>query len=292
MKVLIDRLPGFWAGSPQVVELQRVLDEMVQAAGGSEADTLAQLFLPTATWGLSWWEQAYGITPISGQTEDQRRTRILGKIRGQGVATVALIQATAGAYVDAAVSVEEHPGEFRFTVIFDDIGTQPPEPEEMTDAINEIKPAHLTFDYLYIYHTADTVGVAQALRQTGFVYYYKFPVRMDGTKPFGREETEAEVDINSSIQQHLLDGAATWTVDQINSVRVNGSTIISDFEAKESAGGAVTVSYLLQQESTPTVSTVELLDGSGQVLAQADCSIILRGPTRLTQVLTFEEVEA
>ena len=131
MKVLIDRLPGFWAGAPQVVELQRVLDKMVQAAGSSQADTLAQLFLPTATWGLSWWEQAYGITPASGQTEEQRRTRILGKIRGQGVATVALIQATAGAYVDAAVSVDEHPNEFRFTVVFDGIGAQPPEPEEI-----------------------------------------------------------------------------------------------------------------------------------------------------------------
>ena len=291
MRVLIDRLPGFWAGSPQVVELQRVLDEMVQAAGSSQADTLAQLFLPTATWGLSWWEQAYGITPASGQTEDQRRTRILGKIRGQGVATVALIQATAGAYVDAAVSVEEHPNEFRFTVIFDQIGAQPPEPEEMTDALNEIKPAHLTFDYLYLYHTSDTVGIFQELKQTGFVYYYKMPFQL-GKNPFGREETEVPVDITSSIQQHLLDGAATWTVDQINSVRINGSQTIRDFEVKEAADGVVTVSYLLQQESVPTLSKVELLDGSGQVLASASCTIVLRGPTRLTQVLTFEEVEA
>lgn len=291
MRALIERLPGFWAGSPQVVELQRVLDEMVQAAGSSQADTMAQLFLPTATWGLSWWEQAYGITPASGQTEEQRRTRILGKIRGQGVATVALIQATAGAYVDAAVSVEEHPNEFRFTVIFDQIGAQPPEPEEMTDALNEIKPAHLTFDYLYLYCTSDTVGIFQELKQTGFVYYYKMPFLL-GKNPFGREETEVPVDITSSIQQHLLDGAATWTVEQIASVRINGSTIISDFETKESAGGVVTVSYLLQQESVPTLSKVELLDGSGQVLASASCTIVLRGPTRLTQVLTFEEVEA
>lgn len=291
MRVLIDRLPGFWAGSPQVVELQRVLDEMVQAAGSSQADTLAQLFLPTATWGLSWWEQAYGITPASGQTEDQRRTRILGKIRGQGVATVALIQATAGAYVDAAVSVEEYPNEFRFTVIFDQIGAQPPEPEEMTDALNEIKPAHLTFDYLYLYHTSDTVGIFQELKQTGFVYYCKMPFQL-GENPFGREETEANVDITSSVQQHLLDGAATWTVEQINSVRINGSQTIRDFEVKEAADGVVTVSYLLQQESVPTLSKVELLDGSGQVLASASCTIVLRGPTRLTQVLTFEEVEA
>lgn len=291
MKVLIDRLPGFWAGAPQVVELQRVLDEMVQAAGSSQADTLAQLFLPTATWGLSWWEQAYGITPASGQTEDQRRTRILGKIRGQGVATVALIQATAGAYVDAAVSVEEHPNEFRFTVVFDGIGAQPPEPEEMTDALNEIKPAHLTFDYLYLYHTSDTVGIFQELKQTGFVYYCKMPFQL-GENPFGREETEANVDITSSVQQHLLDGAATWTVDQISSVRINGSQTILDFEVKEAADGVVTVSYLLQQESVPTLSKVELLDGSGQVLASASCTIVLRGPTRLTQVLTFEEVEA
>ena len=291
MKVLIDRLPGFWAGAPQVVELQRVLDKMVQAAGSSQADTLAQLFLPTATWGLSWWEQAYGITPTSGQTEDQRRTRILGKIRGQGVATVALIQATAGAYVDAAVSVDEHPNEFRFTVVFDDIGAQPPDPEEMTDALNEIKPAHLTFDYLYLYHTSDTVGIFQELKQTGFVYYYKMPFQL-GENPFGREETEAEVDITSSIQQHLLDGAATWTVDQINSVRINMSQTIHDFEVREAADGVVTVSYLLQSESTPIIQRVELMDADGQVLARADCYIILRGPTRITQVLTFQEVEA
>lgn len=292
MRVLIDRLPGFWAGSPQVVELQRVLDEMVQAAGSSQADTLAQLFLPTATWGLSWWEQAYGITPASGQTEEQRRTRILGKLRGQGVATVALIQATAEAYVDAAVSVEEHPNEFHFTVIFDEIGAQPPETDEMTDALNEIKPAHLTFDYLYLYHTRDTVGIFQELKQTGFVYYYKFPFRLDGTKPFGREETEANVDITSSIQQSLITGAAGWSVGQITSVRINMSQTIRELKVKEAADGVVTVSYLLQQESTPIVQRVELMDAAGQVLTQADCYIILRGPTRLTQVLTFQEVEA
>lgn len=291
MKVLIDRLPGFWAGSPPVAELQRVLDEMVQAAGSSQADTLAQLFLPTATWGLSWWEQAYGITPISGQTEDQRRTRILGKIRGQGVATVALIQATAGAYIDADVSVEEHPNEFRFTVVFDDIGAQPPDPQEMTDALNEIKPAHLTFDYLYLYHTSDTVGIFQELKQTGFVYYYKFPFRLDGTKPFGREETEANVDITSSIQQPLLTGAAGWSVGQIASVRINSSVIVSDFVLKISNGGVVTVAYLLQPEGVSTINMVELLNSSGQVLAKAECTIVLRGPTRITQVLTFQEVK-
>ena len=55
MSNLVFRLPRYYQDSPQMSELERVLGEQAEALRVSESDTLAQLWIDTATWGLDLW---------------------------------------------------------------------------------------------------------------------------------------------------------------------------------------------------------------------------------------------
>lgn len=150
MNHFIDELPRHYQRSPQEAELQRVLEALVRRAEADQEFTLAQLFPGTASgWGLELWERAYGLSPEAGQTEAQRRAKILAKIKGTGTSTLKQLQDIAACFSPGPVEVTEQSGENRFTVCF--VGTigEIEGKESLTAIINERKPAHLAWDIKY-----------------------------------------------------------------------------------------------------------------------------------------------
>lgn len=150
---LIPQLPEFYRSIP-FSELQRVLGETCRRAGSDLEFTFQQFWPQTASgWGLELWETAYGI-PID-VTKDVvfRRTRVISKLRGQGTPTVELIQAVAASFSNGAVDVVEHNDEFYFVIKFVSTMGIPPNIDDLTAAIREIKPAHLDFSYQYLLRT-------------------------------------------------------------------------------------------------------------------------------------------
>ncbi len=154
MRELIRELPLHYRASAPDAELQRVLSLLAAEAEASVDLTMAQLFPSTASgWGLELWERAFGISVEREKDEQFRRTRIISKIRGQGTTTLEMIRVVAAAFVNGDVEVIEHSGQYSFTVKFVSIIGVPPNIQDLTAAILEIKPAHLTFDYQYTYRT-------------------------------------------------------------------------------------------------------------------------------------------
>lgn len=116
------------------------------------ADVLKQFYVETATEeGLSRWEEFVGLSSYAGKPLDQRRSRIISKLRGMGAVTVALIQNVAESYVYGTVAVTDHPETYSFTIKFVDALGIPPNLQDLKDAIEEIKPAHLAVVYEYKY---------------------------------------------------------------------------------------------------------------------------------------------
>lgn len=149
---LMLQLPEFYRSVP-MAELQRVLGEMCRQAGADLELTLRQLWPQTASgWGLELWETAYGIPIDLSKDEEFRRTRVISKLRGQGTPTVSLIQAVAASFANGQVEVVEHQGTYCFTVKFVSVLGVPPNIDDLTASINEIKPAHLSFIYEYLFH--------------------------------------------------------------------------------------------------------------------------------------------
>ena len=114
MSNLVFRLPRYYQDSPQVSELERVLGEQAGALRVSESDTLAQLWVDTATWGLDLWEQWAGLPVDRTRPYSYRRGRIKAKLRGQGATTAEMLRSVVASfgYDVSLVSVVEHPEEW------------------------------------------------------------------------------------------------------------------------------------------------------------------------------------
>lgn len=150
MSNLVTRLPRYYQDSPPVAELERVLGLEAEALLEAKEDTLAQLWVETATWGLDLWERWCGL-PVDGtKPYSQRRQRVLAKLRGQSVSTAELIRSVVLAFVDGTVEIVEDHGAYSFLIrIVPDSGL-PPDVDAIRDAVNEIKPAHLGMALLVV----------------------------------------------------------------------------------------------------------------------------------------------
>ncbi len=151
MEKLIDLLPEFYRESAQVVDLQGAFQHWTDAAQAARDDLMAQMNVATATWGLVTWEKALGLTTDAAKSNEYRRTRIMSKLRGQGTTTKAMIENVAESFSNGDVTIIEYSAESRFEVKF--VGTLgiPPNMDDLTAAIEEIKPAHLAYSYVYVY---------------------------------------------------------------------------------------------------------------------------------------------
>ena len=149
---LLEYLPDVYGG-PEVRAIQGALDDQVKALWAARDGLFDQLNVETATWGLETWERALGLTVDVSKPYDYRRSRIKSKLRGQGTTTVAMIQSVAESFSNGQVDVIEQPGAYHFDVKFTGTIGIPPNMDDLTAAIEEIKPAHLEYDYIIIFRT-------------------------------------------------------------------------------------------------------------------------------------------
>lgn len=120
-------------------------------------DVANQFFVNTATWGLEQWEKELGLSAYVGKPAAQRRSRIISKLRGVGTVTVKLIQKVAQSYDGGLVTVDDHPEDSYFIIKFIDTKGIPPNLDDLKEAIEEIKPAHLEVVYEFTYTVWDEV---------------------------------------------------------------------------------------------------------------------------------------
>lgn len=148
---MLDYLPSYYATSQVMTSLLDAqgteLDDLRLAIG----DTLNQLFVNSATWGLDLWERELGIPPDPAKPIGQRRSLVMSKIRGTGTVTVELLHTVAQSYDRGSIEVIEEPVLYRFTVRFIDTLGLPPNIDDLKSAIEAIKPAHLAVQYAYRY---------------------------------------------------------------------------------------------------------------------------------------------
>lgn len=150
---LMDYLPAFYAGSAEVAALQNAIQPQTDALRAARDGFLAQLNVSTATTGLDAWESALGITKKAADGAAYRRTRILSKLRGAGTTTEAMIRTVAESFSNGDVEIVQDPASYAFVIKF--VGTLgiPPNMDDLTAAVEEIRPAHLAYSYEYTFRT-------------------------------------------------------------------------------------------------------------------------------------------
>jgi uncharacterized protein YmfQ (DUF2313 family) len=122
-----------------------------EALNSAISDVLDQLFIDTATWGLTNWEQMSGIPVNEAKPIAERRSLIKAKRRGTGVVTSALIQNVINSYSGGDVQVTEDMPNYTIKIKFvSNLGT-PTNMPDIQQVIRDIVPAHLAITYEYKY---------------------------------------------------------------------------------------------------------------------------------------------
>lgn len=114
-------------------------------------DLVNQAYVLTATWGLTFWEEMYGVKTDVTLSDEQRREVIIARIRGQGTTTIEMIKETAESFSGGEVDViEDNPNHF-FIIRF--VGTKgiPRNMSAFVNMLEDIKPAHLAYKFEYRY---------------------------------------------------------------------------------------------------------------------------------------------
>jgi uncharacterized protein YmfQ (DUF2313 family) len=132
-------------------KLLDILAEQIAKLNNRTEDVRAQNIVDMSTWSLSRWEQELGLTVDTSKSFDTRREMIKAKLRGTGTTTPQMIQRTASAFSGGDVSVEEVPNEYKFIVRFVGVLGIPQNMAGLIQILEEIKPAHLAYEFAYTY---------------------------------------------------------------------------------------------------------------------------------------------
>lgn len=140
----------------EIRELKAVYEAEGYAAGLLEhelSDLLDQCFISTSTWGLTRWEQVYGLATNMALSYEQRREILMAKLRGQGTTTAQMIKETAETFSGGEIEVIEDNPNNHFTVRFIGIKGIPRNMNAFISMLEDIKPAHLAYSFEYRYTT-------------------------------------------------------------------------------------------------------------------------------------------
>lgn len=154
---LIQYLPNFYYNSEEVKNIQYSLGIENDKLQRAIMDLLDQLFVNSATWGLEYWEKYLGLEVDRGETLENRRGRVMTRLRGQGTTTKAMIKNICRSFTGGEVEVIEDSSNYRFIIKFIDIKGVPGNIDYLASSIEEIKPAHLGFSFEYTYTVWDNL---------------------------------------------------------------------------------------------------------------------------------------
>ena len=150
---LIELLPGRLLNSKEVLDFENAINSIMIMAENEKDELFKQFNLETATWSLDIWEKQYGIKTDITKDYDLRRSRIKSKMRGTGTTTVEMIKNVAESFVNGLVEIVEHNEQYKFDIKMMSVIGSPPNMEDLKDAIEELKPAHLAYEIILKYNT-------------------------------------------------------------------------------------------------------------------------------------------
>ena len=141
-KTLLSYQPDYYKNSTVIDNLNTAFATELTKAQKNIINTFNQFFLLDADTSLSRWEKEFGIAVNENLSIDERRKRILGKLRGLGTSTIKQIRGICLSYVEDADVIENNE-DYSFTIkLISSVGFKKII-IDLLEILEEIKPAHL-----------------------------------------------------------------------------------------------------------------------------------------------------
>lgn len=138
-------------------------------------------------------EAEFGVISDPSKPIEQRRAVLVAKLRGQGTTTPEFIRSVAASYQYGEVSVDETSAPYTVQIIFESVIGIPPNMDDFVKTIEEVKPAHLVFEYVYKYNTWDMI---EAFEKT-WDEWEALDITFDGLMTYHENDTSAATIVQS-----------------------------------------------------------------------------------------------
>ena len=164
-------LPKYYDGVLEMEQLTGTEGPEVDLMASRIEELLNQSYPESATWAISRYERDLQIAIEAGKPIEQRRSVVISKMRGQGNVSGSMIKNVAQAYDGGQVDVSVTPADYKITITFIDTLGIPPNLDDLKNALNDIKPAHLTLEYEFrflLVRDIHNVMTFNQLKQTPF----------------------------------------------------------------------------------------------------------------------------
>lgn len=148
MRELMSYLPELYEHSPEMIAIQQAIEPELRLAWNKRDDLLLQLDPHTATWGLVYWENAFGLTSNEALPLELRRNRVLARLRGMGTTTKERLKSVVETFCPGcAVSVREHYREYLVEIGLTITNQAIEDSNGLTETLQLIMPAHLVWGF-------------------------------------------------------------------------------------------------------------------------------------------------
>ena len=161
---------------------------------------------------------------------------------------------------------------------------------EVAYTVNHIKPAHIV--YINRPFLSATILASEAVYGSRLQDNYVLDQWSLGAKPFVTtfEEVQYKVATTNSMTDRFINDVATGAASYVSKARINESNVITSL-TKSTADGVTTITYTVPQGTVATITKVELLDSSNNVLTSSTVYIPAASAVEMKhRILTKEGV--
>lgn len=170
MSMTLERIlrsaPDYYSGSAvytgiqaaKAAEWDRVTDQL--------RDLALQMHPTTATWALTYYEEAYNLETIETDSYEIRRSRIMAKLRSPGNFSAKLIQQVCESFSNGQVSVSIDFDAGQVTIAFTGLDGIPPNLDDLKAAVDKIVHCHLGVAYVITNLTWDVLDAGNVTWDT------------------------------------------------------------------------------------------------------------------------------
>ncbi len=148
---MITKLPHYYRKSKVVEDLYAAVQKILDNVSVDISAEDLKLFITTTT-DFTQHEKDVGLTSITADNET-KRARVLARIQGGGVLTKQALEELIYIYDKTGCAIDEHFSDYNVTITFTGRKGQPYNLDEIKTAVVEVKPAHISVEYVFSKNT-------------------------------------------------------------------------------------------------------------------------------------------
>lgn len=161
---------------------------------------------------------------------------------------------------------------------------------EVEFTVNRVKPCNIVF--INVPLVARALNMSEEISYTTKKWWYRLGTWQLSENPFAGEGAEGGMikmpDIKS-IQQALLNDAATFVASDVSYVVLNDTVEIREFRTKQSEGNLVTLEYVVTPGMTSLITSIKLMSANDAVLSQASVYVPVTNTVVSKHTITVKE---